>query len=89
MTSEIVAYVCSHIFSNTMPILLVSRAEGDWQCLCGQTHSKDEIPKVVGLNHLLERDPSLSQLRDLPVDWEAERASILDQWIRTELRSRN
>ena len=64
-------------------MLLVSRAGGDWQCLCGGTHEAGEVPKVVGLNHLLERDASLRELEDLPDDWEAERASLNGQWIRT------
>jgi hypothetical protein len=83
MTTEVVAYVCSHIFDNTRPILLVSREGGDWQCLCGSGHESNEVPKVVGLNHLLERDPSLRELENLQNDWEAERASVNDPWIRT------
>jgi hypothetical protein len=83
LKTEIAAYVCSHVFDGTRPILLVSREGGDWQCLCGLTHESSEVPKVVGLNHLLERDPSLQELEDLPNDWEAERASVSDPWIRT------
>ena len=83
MTTEVAAYVCSHVFNDTRPVLLVSRAGGDWQCLCGGAHEADEVPNVVGLNHLLERDPSLRELEDLPDEWEAERASVNDPWIRT------
>lgn len=83
MTTETAAYVCSHVFNDTRPILLVSRAGGDWQCLCGGEHQAGEAPNVVGLNHLLERDPTLRQLEDLPNEWEAERASVRDPWIRT------
>ena len=35
MTKEIPVYVCSHVFENVRPILLVVREGGDWQCLCG------------------------------------------------------
>jgi hypothetical protein len=66
-------YLCSHVFENTRPVLLVSRADGDWQFLCGGEHDK-EVPSVVGFNHLLEKDPTLAELRDLPDEWEAERA---------------
>ncbi|MFN0191428.1 MAG: hypothetical protein ACKVP5_05550 [Aestuariivirga sp.] len=83
---EIAAYVCSHVFENSKPVLLVSRAGGDWQCLCGGDHAADEVPNVVGLNHLLDRDPSLRELEDLPVDWEAERATTEHKWIKTPLK---
>ena len=84
MTAEIAAFVCSHVFDNTRPILLVSRVGGDWQCLCGGEHEAGEIPKVVGLNHLLERDPTLQELKNLPDEWEAERTSIDATWLRKQ-----
>lgn len=83
---EIAAYVCSHVFENSKPVLLVSRAGGDWQCLCGGDHAADEVPNVVGLNHLLDRDPSLRELEDLPMDWEAERTTTKQKWIKTPLK---
>lgn len=82
MRTEVAAYVCSYVFNNTRPVLLVSRTGGDWQCLCGGGHDDGEVPKVVGLNHLLERDPTLRELEDLPEEWQAERASVKDPWIR-------
>ncbi len=80
---EQIVYVCGHIFKNSRPILLVSREGGDWQCLCGKNHAVDEVPYVVGLNHLLERDPTLFELKDLPVGWDAERISTTNVWVRT------
>lgn len=83
MTSpEVLAYVCSHVFGHTRPVLLVARDDGDWQLLCGGTHDPEEVPRVVGLNHLTDDDPTILQVVDLPVDWEAERKSPDDQWIR-------
>jgi hypothetical protein len=90
MISEVATYVSCHVFNDTRPVLLVSRADGEWQCLCGRDdHDAGEVPKVVGLNHLLERDASLRQLLDLPVQWEAERASVNEPWIRTGGTSTN
>jgi len=84
---EFGAYVCSHIFENTRPILLVSRADGDWQFLCGKAdHPVDEVPRLVGINHLVERDPTLAELSDLPEDWEAERVKVGDVWQKVDLR---
>jgi hypothetical protein len=83
MRSEIAVYVCSHVFDRTRPVLLVSRAGGDWQCLCGGEHEPGAVPNVIGLDHLLERDPTLRELEDLPAEWEAERGNVNGPWIRT------
>jgi hypothetical protein len=85
MNPEIAAYVYSHVFKHSRHVLLVSRAGGDWQCLCGESHEEGEIPYVVGLNHLIKRDPTLKELRDLPINWEAERVTVSDPWIRTRM----
>ncbi|OQX04112.1 MAG: hypothetical protein BWK80_54230 [Desulfobacteraceae bacterium IS3] len=82
---HIPVYVCSHIFENTRPVLLVN--DGDWQMLCGGEHDEDEIPGVVGLGHLLERDRSLSEILDLPDDWEAEKESSHASWTRRRSES--
>jgi hypothetical protein len=80
---EVAAYVCEHVFEHVRPILLVARDGGDWQFLCGGSHDPNEVPRVVGMNHLTEEDPSLRQILDLSVNWEAERLSLNDPWIRT------
>jgi hypothetical protein len=43
------------------------------QFLCGETHPEDALPHVVGLGHLVERDPTLLALARLAEDWEAEK----------------
>jgi hypothetical protein len=75
------AFICSHIFDNTRPVLLVMNTDGDWQFLCGGIH-EGETPRVVGINHLLDRDPSLRSVLDLPNNWEAERESLWSPWQR-------
>lgn len=82
--TEALAYVCRHVFNHERPVLLVSRAEGDWQFLCGGDHEPDEIPHVVGLNHLLDSDSSIEELKDLPPNWEAERNSVAAPWRRSK-----
>jgi len=77
------AYVCVHVFDASRPVLLVSRSGGDWCFLCGGEHAQTpENYRVVGKGHILERDPTLDALADLAPDWEAERASITDTWVR-------
>ena len=82
---EITAFVCSHVFENTRPVLLVCRARGDWQCLCGGEHNRDERPLAVGLNHLVDRDLTLQEIADLPPGWEAQRTIVGASWVRTRI----
>lgn len=80
--SHTAGFVCPHIFRNERLILLVSHEDGDWQFLCGESdHAADG--HVVGIGHLVERDPTLLDLVDLPLDWEAERANPGEPWLRT------
>ena len=82
------SYVCIHVFRNERPVLLVNRADGDWCLLCGGMHknSASEL-RVVGIGHLLQRDPSLLALIDLPPEWEAERESPSGPWLRTPCKA--
>jgi hypothetical protein len=80
------AYVCRHVFEQSHPILLVSRADGDWCFLCGGVHANDAGEyRVVGIGYVLEVDRTLLELRDLPVDWEAERQNTDSVWVRIPL----
>jgi hypothetical protein len=76
------AFICSHVFRNERPILLVAHNKnGDWQFLCGEAdHSDGDIPHIVGVGHVLDRDPSLEELRNLPLGWSAERQDAKSQW---------
>ena len=74
------AWVCSHVFKKARPVLLVSKADGDWQFLCGGDH--DDRPHLVGVEHLLATDPSLKEVMDLQNDWEAERDGLGAPWVR-------
>jgi hypothetical protein len=80
-SSHLAVYLCSHVFAATRPILLVVRDGGDWQFLCGSGHP-GETPRVVGLQHVLDSDRTLLELHNLPDDWEAERESIRQPWVR-------
>lgn len=86
VVAEVPAYVCSHVFEDTRPVLLVSRADGDWQCLCGAQHAPNELPRVVGLKDLIDRDASIGDLWDLPTNWEADRAFLGSNWCRRKLQ---
>ena len=80
---EVAAFICSHVFRNERPVLLVSRATGDWMFLCGGSHPSGELPHLVGCDHLFERDQRLREVADLEPNWDAERQSIEGSWVRT------
>ena len=75
-------YVCSHVFKNTRPILESVRDEdGSWQFLCGVEGCLDEGgPHLVGVGHLIARDPSINELIVLNLGMYAERASDTSKW---------
>jgi hypothetical protein len=80
------AYVCSHVFDQTAPVMLVTRPEGDWCFLCGQMHDDGGSEyRVVGIGHVLEQDESLEVVKTLPAEWEAERTEVGGEWIRTRV----
>ena len=81
--AEHAAFVCEHVFDSSRPVLLVSHEGGDWQFLCGsEDHGSWEAARVVGIQHLFDRDASLGELFDLPAGWDAERAKGGDAWVR-------
>lgn len=84
MSTEQPAYVCSHVFENSRPVLLVCHDGDDWQFLCGGEHPAEDIPMVIGINHLFDRDPTLLDVMDLANNCEAERSSVDMPWTRTE-----
>lgn len=84
------AYVCIHVFERTKPILLVSRADGDWCFLCGTDHFDDASEfRIVGINHLFDADPTLREIEDLPAEYDAEREAPGKAWIRTRCDADN
>ena len=77
------AYICIHIFDKTRSVLLVTRPEGDWCFLCGEDHEDDASAyRVIGIGHVLEYDPTLSEVLDLQEDWDAERSEPGKPWTR-------
>jgi hypothetical protein len=81
---------CGHVFRRERKVRLVGRESGGWQFMCGGVDhhsSKDGHWVMVGV--LLEFDPSLDQLADLPPGSEAERQDTNLPWIRTKSGARH
>jgi hypothetical protein len=78
-------YICSHVFENSRPILLVVHEDGDWVFSCGNDDHADENWKVVGVGHLVSRDSTLNECADLKNGYEAERSEVGQPWIRIKI----
>lgn len=85
MSNEEACYLCSHVFNNTKPILYVAKEEDEWQFLCGDEHDLDEIPHVVGINHIFDNDDSFKDLVLILNDFEAERIDTNSMWCISKL----
>ena len=72
-----------HVLNRSRPILLVTHdaEDGAWQFLCGTTNDSSDA-RVVGLNTVLQLDPSLAELADLPPGWRAWRDAPGEPWRR-------
>lgn len=74
-------FCCGHVFDDA-PILYVTHDhDGDWQFLCGAIH-EGEQPRVVCLGCMVEKDPSLWTLADMPAGWGADREHQKHRWRR-------
>lgn len=78
--AEVHGYVCSHVFDASRPILLVAREEGDLMFLCGFGHGPEEQYHLVGINHLVARDPSVGEVLHLDDGFEAKRDREGAEW---------
>jgi len=50
--------------------------------MCGGADHGDNDIRVVGVGHLVERDPTLNECADLPNGFEAERSTVGAPWLR-------
>lgn len=73
------------IVKHETPILFVSHDsdDGAWQFHSGKTIAETE-PKIVSLKRIVEIDPSVKELADLPLGWIAFRESTNHPWQRSE-----
>ena len=58
--------------------------DGDWSFLDGEGPYDSDSMVLVHLEHVLERDPNVVDLMDLPRGFEAYRETIDQRWERSE-----
>jgi hypothetical protein len=79
---------CKHVAAGLRATALVTRYnDGDWSFSSGQTDHAEETEEngdvvVVHIHHVLDCDPSIKQVADLPKGWSAEREGPGKLWRR-------
>jgi hypothetical protein len=80
---NVAIFTTRHVIKDGNPILFVSHDadDGAWQFHSGDSvSSKDAL--IVALSEIVEIDPTIAELADLPLGHKASRASRSDSWIR-------
>ncbi|MFD0681407.1 MULTISPECIES: hypothetical protein [unclassified Paenibacillus] len=54
-----------------------------WQFLNGGDVNEEDA-RILGLKEIIDIDPSLVQLSDLPFGWVAWREAVGKQWVRSK-----
>lgn len=79
------ATACAHVAEEDKPILLVSREmNGEVLALCGGENDTPDAMHDVPMDQLLDLDPTLALLADLPDGWAAMRESPDEDWVRSK-----
>jgi hypothetical protein len=82
---HIVTFVTAQVLERVEPILrAVHEEDGEWQ-FTGSTGGALENAKIIALFEAVELDPSILQLADLPLGWQAVRDSPEHSWRREVL----
>ena len=78
------SFTTTYVLEGSLPILEVYHDhDGEWQFMCGTTNATVDA-KLVCLGCMVERDPTLNQLADMPTGWLAYRESQEHPWSREE-----
>jgi len=79
------AKTCSHVLDDDRSILLVSRElDGEVLALCGGDDDSPEAMRDIELDKLIDFDPTLIPLADMPDGWAALRESSDHDWSRSK-----
>jgi len=84
---DVICFSIRPIMEGREPVLHVVHDRDDisaWQFLGLETpDQKDGV--IISIGWMIDHDPSIATLHDLPVDWHAWRATPDDEWYREPL----
>lgn len=80
---RVAAITTRHVLTNGRPILRVTHYadDEDWAFVCGTTDAIED-GRVVAMESVLELDPTLRTIADLPPGWSAWRERVGALWHR-------
>ena len=83
-TENTACFTQRQIVEQGHPILLVTHDadDGSWQFLDGSDNVKMTDGLLVTLGDMVQHDPSLAELADLPLGWMAWREDLDEPWQR-------
>ncbi len=77
-------FTTRHVLDSTRPVLEVYHDfDSEWQFLCGTTLETNDL-KLVCFGCMVEQDPTILDLADLPTGWCAYRESADLPWTREQ-----
>lgn len=78
-------YTTNFVLYHSSPIVYVTRRdEIGWQFLGNEDVTTENL-RIVSLNTIVDKDASISELADLPLDWEAWREGKGGRWNRRKI----
>ena len=78
-------FTTRQVLEGGYPVVLVTHDhEGNWQFLCGTTDDPKD-GRLVGMATVIEKNPTILELVDLPVGWQAIRESTDRPWQRMRI----
>jgi Uncharacterized protein conserved in bacteria len=80
-SENVMVFTCRHILEGKADICYVTHDEDDgaWQFLCGQNHNESDA-RIVSLKNIVDIDPSVGALADMPLGCGAIRENKSSQW---------
>lgn len=78
---NVAVFTCVHVLENGADICYVTHDEDDgaWQFLCGKSHDESDA-RVVSLKNIVELDPSVGVLSNMPLGCGAARDGKASRW---------
>jgi hypothetical protein len=86
---NVAVFTTIQVLRRGQPILHVSHddEDGAWQFHTGAQQVSARDAMIVSLKEIVEHDPTIRELADLPCGWHAERDGVGDSWRRVQNRS--
>lgn len=83
---NVAVFTTTQVLRLGQPILHVSHDDDDgaWQFHTGAAQVSDGDAMIVALSTIVDHDPSICELADLPCGWIAERDGIGSPWRRAQ-----